>query len=334
MTGTHRIGVVSELPVTLLALGVDPRPVLATAGVPGEMLRDPENRIPFRLLGRLLDEAVAASRCPHIGVLLGLRGGLQSLGLVGRLMATAPTLRDAILDLCINQVRFIEGAVTYLTVQHGVGLWGYAVQAPPLRGIAPILDGAIGIAVSMIAQLCGTRGEEARVSHAGPADATAYRLALGIPLSFNAEQTCLVLSPEVLAAPVRTADPVLRRILQRQVAEYWARSQPAVAEQARRALAAQVTAGEASLDIVAEALGLGPRTLNRRLQAEGTNFRLVLEQARHDVACQLLATTRMPVTEIGVVLGYASAAGFVRAFRRIAGQPPGMWRRAGLPYAA
>jgi AraC-like DNA-binding protein len=333
--GTHRVGVVTELPAALLALGVDPKAVLAAAEVPPEMLRDAENRIPFDMLGQLLAEAVAISGCPHIGVLTGLRGGTHSLGLVGRLMATAPTLRDAILDLCVNQVRFIEGAVTYLTVQDGVGVWGYAVQAPPMRGVPAILDGAIGIAVAMLREFCGARGEEARFGHAAPADASGYRQALGIHCVFDADQTCIVLPAALLAAPVRSADPALRKILQRQVVEYWARAQPPVAEQARRALAAYVTAGEPTLERVAATLGMGPRTLNRRLQAEGTSFRAVLAQARHDVACQLLGTTRLPVTEIGMALGYATPPGFVRAFRRSAGQPPGEWRRAqAAQYAA
>ncbi|MGE0226370.1 MAG: AraC family transcriptional regulator [Acetobacteraceae bacterium] len=327
MSGTHRLGVVTELPAILLELGVDPKPVLAAAGVPAELLRNPENRIPFPVLGRLLHEAVAASGCPHLGLLVGRRGGLQSLGLVGRLMSTAPTVREAIMDLCINQVRFIEGAVTHLTLHDGGGLWAYSVQAPPLQGIDAILDGAIGIGVSVVQQLSGHRAEEVRFSHAQPKDVDAYRVALGVTPVFNVEQTCLVLSREVLAAPVRTADPVLRRILQRQVVVYWARAQPSMAEQVQRALAAHVTTGEASLEIVAAVFGIGPRTLTRRLRAEGTSFRAVLEQARHDVARQLLGGTRMPVTEIGFSLGYASPPGFVRAFRRAAGQPPSEWRR-------
>jgi AraC-like DNA-binding protein len=332
--GTHRVGVLAELPAVLRERVVDPRAVLAAAGVAPALLSDPENRMPFRDVGRLLDEAVAATGCAHLGVLVGLRGGLGSLGLVGRLMATAPTVRDAVLDLCVNQVRFIEGAVTYFTVQGGIGLWGYAVQAPPLRGIAAILDAAVGIGVRVIGELCGLRPEQARLAHAAPGDRNAFRTALGVPCVFDAEQTCLVLPPEILAAPVRGADPALRRRLQRQVADYWARTQPPIAEQARRALAAHVTAGTPTLEALAVALGLTPRTLNRRLQAEGTSFRAVRDQTRHDVACQLLRTTRMPVTEIGMALGYATPPGFVRAFRRSAGLAPSGWRRARVPAPA
>ncbi|BDG70452.1 hypothetical protein Rmf_03810 [Roseomonas fluvialis] len=67
--------------------------------------------------------------------------------------------------------------------------------------------------------------------------------------------------------------------------------------------------------------------MNRRLQGEGTSFRRVLDQARHEMACQLLGTTRMAVTEIGTALGYATPPGFVRTFRRSAGLPAREWRR-------
>ena len=246
-------------------------------------------------------------------------------------MATAPTVRDAILDLCTNQVRFIQGAVTYLTVQGGVGVWGYAVQAPPMPGIGAILDGAAGIGVSMVRQLCGRLPDEVRLGRAAPADPAGYRLAFGVPVAFNAEQTGLVLPAPLLHTPVRTADPAVRRILQRQVAEYWARAQPTATEQAKRAMAAHVTAGEPTREIIAATLGMGPRTMNRRLQTEGTSFRTLLDHSRHDVACQLLAITRLPVTEIGMALGYATPPGFVRAFRRTAGKAPTQWRRAVQP---
>jgi AraC-like DNA-binding protein len=326
-SGTHRVGVAAELPRVLLELGVDPRPVLAASGVAPELLRDPENRIPFDILGRLVDEAVAASGCPHLLALVGLQGGVNSLGIVGRLMATAPTLREAILDLCINQVRYINGAVAYLTMQDGVGFWGYSVQAAPLRGIGGILDGAVGVGVSLLHQLVGLRPEEVRLAHAAPANPAGYRVAYGVPVVFDAEPSCVVVPAKMLDMPVRTADPALRRILQRQVRDFWARTEPSMAERTQRMLAAHVTSGEPTLELVAVGLGIGPRTLNRCLQAEGTSFRAILDQVRHDVARQLLGTTRMPVTEIGLALGYASPPGFVRAFRRAAGLPPNEWRR-------
>lgn len=324
---THRVGVVTELPGVLRDLGHDPAPVLAAAGIDADMLRNPDNQISFIALGRLMHEAGVVSGHPHIGLLTGLRGGVETLGIVGRLMATAPTLREAILDLCTNQVRYIQGAVAYLAMHDDVAFWGYTVQSPPMLSLEAILDGAVGIGVALLRQLGTGPASEARLSRAAPARAPAYRAALDIPVLFDAEHTGLVLSAPVLDSTLPSADPVLRSLLQRQIAQHWARAEPTMTEQTRRVLAARVTAGEPDREQVAQALGISTRTLSRHLQDEGSSFRALLDGVRHDVACQLLRATRMPVTDVGIALGYAAPPAFVRAFRRAAGVPPSEWHR-------
>ena len=69
------------------------------------------------------------------------------------------------------------------------------------------------------------------------------------------------------------------------------------------------------------------RTLNRRLHASGTTFMQQRDEVLYAMSRQLLDATSMPLTEIGLVLGYADAAAFTRAFVRWSGQAPGQWRR-------
>ena len=76
-----------------------------------------------------------------------------------------------------------------------------------------------------------------------------------------------------------------------------------------------------------------PRTLNRRLRAERTTFRKLLNQARFDVARQLLAGTHMDVSGISGALGYAETSAFTHAFRHMAAASPAEWR-AGLTEGA
>lgn len=71
--------------------------------------------------------------------------------------------------------------------------------------------------------------------------------------------------------------------------------------------------------------GLHPRTLNRRLQDAGTSFRALQNQARHDLAREMLRDAASDIAAIAGLLGYTSASAFVRAFARWEGQhpPPG-----------
>jgi len=91
-------------------------------------------------------------------------------------------------------------------------------------------------------------------------------------------------------------------------------------------LRASVLFPDMSLEALATELSMQPRTLNRRLQAEGKTFRELVNEARFEVARQLLAGTRMEVTNIALALGYADPSGFTHAFQRWSGVAPSEWR--------
>lgn len=52
-----------------------------------------------------------------------------------------------------------------------------------------------------------------------------------------------------------------------------------------------------------------------------------LTQWRMQVASNLLRNSRTPIVSIALEVGYESEAAFTRAFKRLAGVPPGAWRR-------
>ena len=131
----------------------------------------------------------------------------------------------------------------------------------------------------------------------------------------------------MLARPVLSADRKLRSILENSVAQYWAVKQPSFTDRLVRILCARVTFGGESLEDIARYLSMHPRTLNRRLQAEGSSFRTLLSRARSDAAQQLLTVTKMDITTIAHVLGYADSSGFSHAFRRWAGKASRLARR-------
>ncbi len=326
MDGQQRIGALVELPQVLREMGQDPATVIAGAGINPDLLRNPENSLSFVELGRLLQACVAATRCEHFGLLVGQRSATASLGLVGRLMQTAPTLKDAILDLCTNQRRYVRGAVTYLAIQNDIAFWGYAVHHPDVQAIEQVSDGAIAIGFNMMRELVGAVPDEILTSRRAPGDTTPYRRFFGITPRFDAEQHALAFSTRLLARPVRGADRELRRILEKKVTAYWAVEQPSMTHTVSRMLRARVIFADTSLESIASELSIQPRTLNRRLQAEGKSFRELINEARFEVARQLLAGTRMDITDIALTLGYADPSGFTHAFQRWSGVAPSEWR--------
>jgi AraC-like DNA-binding protein len=84
--------------------------------------------------------------------------------------------------------------------------------------------------------------------------------------------------------------------------------------------------GHATPAQAARRLGLGVRTLNRRLEDEGQCFSQLHDESRYSLARQLLRFTRMPVGQVASSLAYANASAFTRAFRRWSGESPARWR--------
>ncbi len=331
--GQQRVGVLAEAPRLLEELGVDPAQVAASVGIDVRVLDDPENAIPFTAAGKLLQEGAARSGCRHLGLLVGQRGDTRSLGLVGRLMRNAPTFGRAMQDLVDNQRRYIRGAAVYLIVREGVVWVGYAVYQAGTEGTDHLRDGAAAIGFNMMRELCGALPDEVLLSRRPPDDARPYRRFFRVPVRFDAEQSALVFAVRELERPVPGADFRMRAMLEEAVAKYWTVALPNVTDQVVRMLRPRVLFGDSALEVVADSLKMHPRTLNRRLRGERTTFRKLLNEARFDMARQLLAGTRMDVGGISGALGYAETSAFTHAFRRMARTSPAEWR-AGLTEGA
>ena len=91
-------------------------------------------------------------------------------------------------------------------------------------------------------------------------------------------------------------------------------------------LAATLPAGTDVVD-VASALHMSARTLQRRLEEEGTRFTEVLDRVRLELARTALRDPETTLTDVAFRLGFGDLATFSRAFKRWTGKPPGQWRR-------
>ena len=88
------------------------------------------------------------------------------------------------------------------------------------------------------------------------------------------------------------------------------------------AIAALLPHGQARHDLVAAELGMSPRTLTRRLSAEGVSFADILKEVREALAKRYIAERTLPISQIAWLLGYAEVSGFTRAFQRWTGIVP------------
>lgn len=99
----------------------------------------------------------------------------------------------------------------------------------------------------------------------------------------------------------------------------------------RRTIQDRLTGHRPSINAVAEALHMGPRTLQRRLQDSGSSFQRVLDEARHEMARYYLSNSALELNEAAYLLGFEDPNSFGRAFRSWEGIPPSDWRQTHRP---
>lgn len=93
-------------------------------------------------------------------------------------------------------------------------------------------------------------------------------------------------------------------------------------ERVRGTLLECLPAGEVSMQAISRKLAVSTRTLQRRLQEEGTTFQQALDDLRRSLAYHYLRSTHMSGPEISFLLGYEDANSFARAFQAWTGTTP------------
>ncbi|MCZ8518434.1 MULTISPECIES: helix-turn-helix transcriptional regulator [Paenibacillus] len=87
-----------------------------------------------------------------------------------------------------------------------------------------------------------------------------------------------------------------------------------------------LTRGRMDIKTIAGELGMSDRTLQRRLTDEGTSFKQLLSQTRHEQALAYLADPSLEIKEVAFLVGYEDQNSFYRAFRSWEGETPANWR--------
>jgi AraC-like DNA-binding protein len=105
-------------------------------------------------------------------------------------------------------------------------------------------------------------------------------------------------------------------------------------ERVRIAIQQKLTGRRPTIEDIADALHISSRTLQRRLQEEGSSFQRVLDEARHQLARHYLNNSVLELNETAYLLGYEDGNSFVRAFRTWEGIPPARWREMQRAQAA
>jgi AraC-like DNA-binding protein len=328
LPGDIHLGVAREIVPVLRDFGVDPDAVIRQAGLRPHLFDNGLNVIPIAALGTLLAACKAHSRCPHFGLLVGGRGTILSLGILGRLMQHSETVGDALRSLVSNLSRRHRGIVPSLSGGDRVVAFNFSLRQPDLEGADQILDGGLAFAVNALRSLIGAewKPKEVLLPHERPENPDPYRRHFQAPARFAQRIAAIVFPAGDLDWRIAKADPLIREMLEDRIRQIRGSSRSELSDDVRRLLQTRLINTRCSAEEIADLLAMHRRTLSRRLKGSGDGYRAITNETRFEIARQLLEHSEVPLGHIAAALGYSEASAFTRAFRRWSGRTPTAWR--------
>lgn len=323
--------------------GIDAGRLLQGMPVSPAQLAQPEARMSAVQWTRVVSRALELTRDPGLGYAYGLRMRPTAHGVLGYATMTCPTMRQA-LETSIRYTRVRQAHFTLqLAEQPGRCLLEVHEKfpIPVLRHFFyenVLLGFARAHAVLLGRELSDFPDLEVWFDWPEPDYHRAW--ADRLPrVRFSQPVNALCFSSHYLEMRPVLADPQASRqalaLCERELA-LAAGEEADIVMRVRALMVARRGRGYPSLDEVAARLHLSGRTLKRRLQASGTSFLIVREEARRRDAHQMLVNADLTVQEIADRLGYLNPANFSRAFTRWTGEPPTRYRsiRRAVPTGA
>jgi AraC-like DNA-binding protein len=160
-----------------------------------------------------------------------------------------------------------------------------------------------------------------------PPNLQPYQDAFKCPLRFNSSANALLFARADVISPLPTAHPVLAEVHERLAGEHLRRLDLAqVSRRARAAIIRCLPDGEPRRTEIANALEMSERTLQRRLEAEGTSFQRLLDDTRRELAQQNLSQTDVSLADVTYLLGFGDQSTLSRACKRWFGASPRDYR--------
>lgn len=301
-----------EADTMFLAVGLDPL-----------KLDDPQARYPLdriRELWRMANEQIAN---PCWGLAAGGLWRPTDFHALGYAFLASGTLESAFKRLdryfrIVIQDLTMQSAATQDTVSRT-----HTVPTAALDDLPAAQDARLSVVMKMCRDVYGEEFRLREVQLAHPWQACGYEDYFGCPVRYDADRAGFTIALEVMRRPLPAKNRDLARANDRVLQDVERRlTDSSTIGRVRRAVLDSLSAGKPSAKDVARALAVSHRTLQRKLQDEGTTFQDVLDAVRKDLAEQYIRSGEYNLLEVTYLTGFSNSSALSRAYKKWTGRTP------------
>lgn len=311
-------------------IGLDAEVLLRAAGLTAAQVEDPDARLPIAAVSALWSAALKESGDPGLGLRVALAVPFGAYRVIDFLAASAPTVGEGLVRVA-RYFPLINSALAWEITDDGSAK-RLALTHPTIPGRLPrpYAEYAVAVTILHCRRASGFDWPLIEVCFAfdAPPSSDAHVRAFGCPARFGGARSEFVIERSTWDTPSRAPSTELLRTLEdhaaRMVESLEAKS--VVQAQVARLIMEELEGGDPSLPKIARRMALSPRTLQRRLELEGSSFGDVLDRTRRELSEAYMKQRDLALTEIAYLLGFSEQSAFTRAFQRWYGVAPSQYR--------
>lgn len=314
---TVRVDALRKFAQVVTQLGGDPNALLSKFQIAPATLSNPHAVIAFATLARLLERASAELACPDFGMrLAAAQGEAKFLGPLEYVMRNSRTVREAF-GYTIGHVQVYSTAAlmrfeaplpdgtVFLRIGARLARLSNDLQAAE-RGLLLAQHKALSISSGQV------RAREIWFTHEPISPLSTYREHFGANVRFGQSANGLLFTDSDLDIPILNPDPQLYELVTGFIEHRFPATDSVFAPRISRIVERLLLAGNCTYSGVASMLSMQPRTLQRRLRAEGESFEAIKDDVRRKIALRYLKHSTIPLLRVAKMLGYSDTSALSR----------------------
>ena len=321
-------------PTLMRSLGIEPGALLRQHGIGVAQLDDEDALVSLRDAIELLEASAAAAHCDDLGLRMTQAQDIGILGPLAVAMQNSPTVADAL--QCASRHLYVHSPGIVFSVLPRSTLAADATELrielvlprPPV--LRQVIDQSLATLHRILRFLAGEGYTLKAVTlpHRPLAALATYRAFFGASIRVDQPHAGLHVGAQTLAVKLHAMNESLRRMAMNYLTQQFGDPGQTLAMRVRVAIRRTLGSQLGRKPAIAELLNMHPRTLQRRLEAEGTTFEALRDDVCKQATLRYLRETQVPLSQVAGLVGLSEQSALTRSCRRWFDAPPSKLRRS------
>lgn len=310
--------------------GADIPGLLAAAGIPRQLLDEPDARIDREAFIKLMLAVMQQTQDEFLGFGQGRKSKPGTFSMMAHAVINCATLEKAVQrGLKFYELFDLEVRCSLIRDTECAEL--RVVANPRLDFREVIVESLIFLSLRFMSWLVGKAIEPQVIqldfSRGGKDDD--YRALYSCPVEYDADINRVVFSSDYLDLPLVQNDISLSRFLKDSLGQLLDGNihNVGLPAQIRAIISREYGNNFPDFSEICQKLNMTPQTLRRRLKDGNTSYQEIKDSIRKDASIYYLSQPELSIDEIALLMGFSEASSFHRAFKKWTGKTPSVYRR-------